>query len=99
MKVLIYHGLQARETVDSPFFTLTEGAFDGGLTYTITSSNGDRRSTNNPSMQLLDYMSSKKYGKDFSTQIFYSQIAQNISYIKDINKKIPPFISSVGITP
>jgi hypothetical protein len=55
-------------TVDSAFFTLTEGAFDGGLTYTITSSNGDRRATNNPAMQLLDYMSSKKYGKDLTIE-------------------------------
>ena len=50
--------------IDSPFFTLTEEAFDDGLTYTISSTKGDRRASNNPAMQLLDYISNKGYGKD-----------------------------------
>ena len=50
--------------IDSPFFTLTEEAFDDGLTYTISSTKGDRRASNNPAMQLLDYISDKGYGKD-----------------------------------
>ena len=53
-------------TISSPFFTLTESAFDDGLTYSITSTASDRRASNNPAMQLLDYMSSKHYGKDLS---------------------------------
>ena len=53
-------------TVNSAFFTLTESAFDDALTYTITSTKGDKRASNNPAMQLLDYMSSKKYGKDLN---------------------------------
>ena len=50
--------------LDTPFFTLTEQAFDDGLTYTISSTKGDRRASNNPAMQLLDYISNKGYGKD-----------------------------------
>ena len=50
--------------LDTPFFTLTEQAFDDGLTYTISSTKGDRRASNNPAMQLLDYISDKGYGKD-----------------------------------
>ena len=33
----------------------------------------------------------KKYGKEFTTQYFYSKIAQNISYMKNINKKIKKY--------
>ena len=50
--------------LDTAFFTLTEQAFDDGLTYTISSTKGDRRASNNPAMQLLDYISNKGYGKD-----------------------------------
>jgi hypothetical protein len=53
-------------TINSAFFTLTEEAFDKGLTYTITSTKSDKRASNNPAMQLLDYMSSNKYGKDLN---------------------------------
>ena len=37
-------------TINSAFFTLTEEAFDKGLTYTITSTKSDKRASNNPAM-------------------------------------------------
>ena len=55
------------------------------------------KNENKMEMELTKYFDDnqnkaiKKYGKKFTTTFFYSKIAQNISYIKDINKKIKKF--------
>ena len=63
-KITSFSPLTNTINIESPFFTLTEQRFDDGLTYTINSTKGDRRASNNPAIQLLDYITDKGYGKD-----------------------------------
>ena len=50
-----------RITVESPFFTAPQY---GVHTFRIAGRGADLRASNNPAMQLLDYISSPRYGKD-----------------------------------
>jgi len=52
-----------RIEIEMPFVTLTEANHDAGLTFSIEGLYSDKRAGNNPAMQLLDYLSSPRYGK------------------------------------
>jgi len=52
-----------RIEIEMPFVTLTEANHDSGLTFSIQGTFSDKRAGNNPAMQLLDYLSSNRYGR------------------------------------
>ena len=59
-----YNGTSKRVEIEAPFRTFTEKNFDDGLTFTISGRFADKRPSNNPAIQLLDYMSDVRYGKN-----------------------------------
>ena len=62
-----YVGSDRRAEVDEAFTTITETNYDAGLTFSVSELTADRRASSNPAMQLLDYMSSDRYGKNLDT--------------------------------
>jgi hypothetical protein len=50
-------------------------------------------------MAIIQTKAIKKYGKKFTTNTFYSKIAQNIDYIKMLNKKINTYNIHIEYSP
>ena len=64
-KIISFDQTNKRIEIDQPFTTLTETQYDAGdITFDVSGKFEDRRAVTNTALQLLDYMSDKRYGKD-----------------------------------
>ena len=64
-KIIGFDQTNKRIEIDQPFTTLTETQYDAGdITFDVSGKFEDRRAVTNTALQLLDYMSDKRYGKD-----------------------------------
>jgi len=64
-KITSYVASEKRIEIESPFRTLREAEYDGGIIkFDISGTQGDTRAVTNTALQLLDYMKDIRYGKN-----------------------------------